>query len=169
MRQTLRRGHLHKAAAMGSENCARREHTGTARRQSFLKINQNLLINPVYEVRVEPHFGGIRMSAKRKPARFETELARPNTRRATRRVAEAVATLRNGQGGRSRARLRDVSVFGCSLATDADWLRTGMFISLELSQAWTIQAVVRWNRGDICGVEFLRPISDAEMREIDSE
>ena len=169
MRQTLRRGHLHKAAAMGSENCARREHTGAARRQSFLKINQNLLINPVYEERVEPHFGGVRMSAKRKPARFETELARPNTRRATRRVAEAVATLRSAQGGRSRARVRDVSVFGCSLATDADWLRTGMFISLELSQTWTIQAVVRWNRGDICGVEFLRPISDAEMREIDSE
>ena len=109
------------------------------------------------------------MSAKRKPARFETEQARPNTRRATRRVAEAVATIRNGQAGRSRARIRDVSVFGCSLASDADWLRTGMFISLEFSQEWTIQAVVRWNRDGICGVEFLRPISDAEMREIDSE
>ncbi len=109
------------------------------------------------------------MSAKRKPARFETEQARPNTRRATRRIAEAVATIRSSQGGRSRARLRDVSVFGCSLAIDADWLRSGMFISMELSQEWTVQAVVRWIRDGICGVEFLRPISDAEMREIDSE
>jgi len=154
---------------MGSENCDGAEKARAAAPQSFLKINRNLLINPVYEVTAEPHFRGALMSAKRKPARFETEQARPNTRRATRRIAEAVATIRSSQGGRSRARLRDVSVFGCSLAIDADWLRSGMFISMELSQDWTVQAVVRWIRDGICGVEFLRPISDAEMREIDSE
>lgn len=109
------------------------------------------------------------MSAKRKPARFEAEQVRPNTRRATRRIAEAVATVRNAHGDRHRARIRDVSVFGCSLASDADWLRSGMFVSVEVNQELTIQAVVRWSRQGVCGAEFLRPISDAEMREIDSE
>lgn len=109
------------------------------------------------------------MSAKRMPDRFEAEQVRPNTRRATRRVAEAVATIRNAQGEGAHARVRDVSVFGCSLATEADWLRTGMFISLVLSPDWTIQAIVRWSRDGICGAEFLRPINDAQMREIDCE
>ncbi|WP_309623864.1 PilZ domain-containing protein [Novosphingobium sp.] len=109
------------------------------------------------------------MSAKRKPARLEAEQARPNTRRASRRISEAVATVRSTHGHRSRARLRDISVFGCSLACDADWLRTGMFISVEVTSDWTIQAVVRWARDGICGVEFLRPISDADARALGAE
>ena len=109
------------------------------------------------------------MSAKRKPERLEAEPARPNTRRASRRISEAVATVRSAHGNRSRTRIRDISVFGCSLASDADWLRTGMFISVEVAADWIIQAVVRWARDGICGVEFLRPISDADARALGAE
>jgi hypothetical protein len=43
---------------MGSENCVGADQACKTASQSFLKINQNLLINPVYEDRVEPHFWG---------------------------------------------------------------------------------------------------------------
>jgi hypothetical protein len=109
------------------------------------------------------------MSAKRKPMRLEAEQARPNTRRVSRRISEAVATVRSSHGNRSRARIRDISVFGCSLASDADWLRTGMFVSVEVTGDWTIQAVVRWAREGICGVEFLRPITDSDATALGAE
>lgn len=109
------------------------------------------------------------MNPKRKPKRLSAVEVRPNTRRAVRRVSEAIVTLSNTRGQRSRVRLRDVSVFGCSLASAADWLRMGMFVSLRVDADWTIPAVVRWSRAGICGVEFLRPISDAEMHDIDCE
>ena len=57
-RQTLRRGQLHKVAAMGSENCAEAAKTSASQPQPCLKINQNLLINSVYDVKAEPHFLG---------------------------------------------------------------------------------------------------------------
>ncbi|MEQ1497867.1 MAG: PilZ domain-containing protein [Novosphingobium sp.] len=109
------------------------------------------------------------MSAKRQPAKLESEQPRPNTRRATRRIAEAVGTVRSSHGDRSRVRIRDVSVYGCNLAGDADWLRTGMFVSVQLASDWSIQAVVRWARDGTCGIEFLRPISDSDARAIACE
>lgn len=54
--------------------------------------------------------------------------------------------------------MRDVSIFGCALESDATWLRGGMFLSLVLAESWSIQALVRWVRGGRAGVEFLRPI-----------
>lgn len=109
------------------------------------------------------------MTAKPNPVRLDAEQPRPNTRRVTRRIAEAIATVKGSQGSRSRARVRDVSIFGCSLASDADWLRTGMFVSVQVAADWTIHAVVRWARNGVCGVEFLRPISDADARAIACE
>ena len=109
------------------------------------------------------------MVAKAKIAKLESASPRPNTRRASRQIAEAVATIRSSSGERGRARIRDVSVFGCSLACDAPWLRTGMFLTVQMSSDWSIQAVVRWARDGIGGIEFLRPISDADAREIACE
>ncbi len=107
--------------------------------------------------------------AKAKIDKLEAASARPNTRRVSRRIAEAVATIRSSSGERIRARVRDVSVFGCSLVCDATWLRTGMFVTVQLTSDWSIQAVVRWARDGMGGVEFLRPITDAEAREIACE
>ena len=109
------------------------------------------------------------MSAKPKIAKLEATAARPNTRRAARRIAGAVATVRTSGGERSRARIRDVSVFGCSLVTEADWLRTGIFVTVQLAPDWSIQAIVRWARDGVGGVEFLRAISEADARNISGD
>ena len=93
-------------------------------------------------------------------------VARPNTRRTARRIAGAVATVRSSHGERSRAQIRDVSVFGCSLVADVDWLRTGSFITLQFSPEWSVQAIVRWARNGVGGVEFLRAISEVDARAI---
>jgi hypothetical protein len=114
-------------------------------------------------------FGERKVVAKAKIAKLEPASPRPNTRRVSRRIAEAVATIRASNGERCRARIRDVSVFGCSLACDAAWLRAGMFVTVQLTSDWSIPAVVRWAREGMGGVEFLRPISDADAREIACE
>ena len=106
------------------------------------------------------------MSAKAKIDKLANVAARPNTRRTSRRIAGTVATVRTAGGERSRAKIRDVSVFGCSIVTEADWLRTGIFITLQLGPDWSIQAIVRWARDGVGGVEFLRAISEADARNI---
>ena len=106
------------------------------------------------------------MSAKAKIDKLANVAARPNTRRTSRRIAGTVATVRTAGGERSRARIRDVSIFGCSIVTEADWLRTGIFITLQLGPDWSIQAIVRWARDGVGGVEFLRAISEADARNI---
>ena len=109
------------------------------------------------------------MSAKPEIAKLDQLAQQPNKRRVTRRIAGAVATARTAGGERSRALIRDVSVFGCSLVTDADWLRTGIFITVELSADWSIQAIVRWARDGVGGVEFLRAITEVDARAIAGE
>ncbi|MFM5894391.1 MAG: PilZ domain-containing protein [Novosphingobium sp.] len=109
------------------------------------------------------------MSAKAKIEQLDQHAVRPNTRRTTRRIAGTVATVRTAGGERCRARIRDVSVFGCSVVTEADWLRTGIFVTLQLSPEWSIQAIVRWARDGTGGVEFLRAITEADARNIAGE
>ena len=106
------------------------------------------------------------MSAKPKIAQYEAPAPRPNTRRTARRIAGAVATVRSSSGDRSKARIRDVSVFGCSLVCEADWLRASIFVTVQLSSDWSIQAIVRWARDGAAGAEFLRPISEDDARSI---
>ena len=106
------------------------------------------------------------MSAKAKIDKLANVAARPNTRRTSRRIAGTIATVRTAGGERSRARVSDVSIFGCSIVTEADWLRTGIFITLQLGPDWSIQAIVRWARDGVGGVEFLRAISEADARNI---
>lgn len=109
------------------------------------------------------------MPAKLKLESVSSKHGRPLTRRTSRFLAHARVTLRSNHGDRAKGSLRDVSVFGCAVQTEAEWLRTGMFVSLGLSGDWTIQAIVRWVRDGRAGVEFLRPISEAEAREIGSD
>ena len=106
------------------------------------------------------------MSGKPKVAQYDAPSPRPNTRRTARRIAGAVATVRSSSGDRSKARFRDVSVFGCSLVTEADWMRPGIFVTVQLSADWSIQAIVRWARDGVAGAEFLRAISDDDARTI---
>jgi len=98
--------------------------------------------------------------------KLELQPPRPKTRRIARRPADAPVILRSSHGEQARAEIRDISVYGCSLACTADFLRGGTFVSLGLASDWSIQAIVRWSRAGLCGVEFLRPISAAEARAI---
>lgn len=88
------------------------------------------------------------------------------TRSAERQAARIDVTIQSNHGDSSAARLNDISVFGCNVLTRADWMRCGIFVSIALSEARTVQAIVRWVRGGSCGVEFLRPIPDAEADEL---
>lgn len=84
------------------------------------------------------------------------------TRRADRQNARGDVTVLSSHGHDAKGRLNDISVYGCNILTDADWMRCGMFVSIRLSADRSIQAIVRWIRGGSCGVEFLRAISATE-------
>ena len=87
---------------------------------------------------------------------------RPLTRRAERHAARADVMVESNHGDSTTARLNDISSYGCNVLTDAAWLRCGMFVSIALTADRTVQAIVRWVRDGSSGVEFLRPIPDAE-------
>ena len=109
------------------------------------------------------------MAAKLKSVPAPQRQAIPQTRRATRFRSQTRAMVRSSHGDRSKALVCDVSVHGCCLQTDAAWLRLGQFVTLRLSSDWSIQAIVRWVRDERAGVEFLRPISDIDAREISGD
>ena len=106
------------------------------------------------------------MAAKTKLAPAPQETSRPLTRRGTRRPASSLVLVTSSHGDRAKAVLRDISIYGCNLVTEATWLRMGMFSGIRLNPERTVQAIVRWAREDTCGVEFLRPIPDAEADEL---
>jgi PilZ domain len=87
-------------------------------------------------------------------------------RRISRRISGRSVIVKSSNGERAKAVIRDVSIYGCSLVGDATWVRTGAFVTVVLSAERSIQALVRWTRGGVSGVEFLRPIPDAEAEDI---
>ena len=110
-----------------------------------------------------------RMSAKLpRLVANDPRLATPRalTRKAERRPVTGAVVIQSNAGERTSARLRDISVYGCNLGCEADWLRMGRFITLRLGKDRTIHAIVRWARDGATGIEFLRPISDAEAEAI---
>jgi hypothetical protein len=107
--------------------------------------------------------------AAKKLLKLELQPPRPMTRRISRRPAGAPVLVQSNHGERVKARIRDISVYGCSLLCDAPWLRSGSFVSIRLTSEWAIQTIVRWTRDGRCGVEFLRPISESEARAISED
>lgn len=83
-------------------------------------------------------------------------------RRIARHISGRSVIVKSSHGERAKAVIRDVSIYGCSLVTDASWMRVGSVVAIALSVERSIQAIVRWSRGGVSGVEFLRPIPDAE-------
>ena len=80
------------------------------------------------------------------------------TRRVERRPASAAVLVQSSHGDHAKARLRDISIYGCNVLCDAAWLRMGLFLSIRPADSEPIQAIVRWVRDGSCGVEFLRAI-----------
>ena len=106
------------------------------------------------------------MTAKLKSESAAGKPMRREKRRIARFLSSSRVSVRSSHGDSCKAELGDVSVFGCSLQTSAEWLRVGMFISISLSNDWTIQAILRWARDGRAGVEFLRPISEEDAIEM---
>lgn len=74
--------------------------------------------------------------------------------------------VKSNHGERAKAVIRDVSIYGCSLVGEVPWIRVGSFVAVALSAERAIQAIVRWSRGGVSGVEFLRPIPHNEAESI---
>ncbi len=80
-------------------------------------------------------------------------------RRKTERVAvRSDVTILSSAGESSRARIADLSTHGCNLVGENARLRIGGFIEVSLETGDPMHAIIRWKRGEVAGVEFLRPI-----------
>ena len=93
---------------------------------------------------------------------------RRRTQRIARQSADSVVSVTASSGEQTNAAVRNVSIHGCNLQSDEAWLRLGRFITIALSAERAVQGIVRWVRDGSTGVEFLRPISDAEVQQIAS-
>jgi PilZ domain len=91
---------------------------------------------------------------------------RPNTRRSQRTpVYRSVEITANGCDA-ATATLADISVYGCSLGHRSEWLRIGRFITIKVDRDRSFQAIVRWNRNGQSGIEFLRPLLEAQIADL---
>lgn len=106
--------------------------------------------------------------ARLAPTSSSDDSQRALTRKADRRPVSGAVVIQSSGGDRVTARLRDLSIYGCNLACAADWLRLGRFITIRVGSDRTIQAIVRWSREGVTGVEFLRAISHADAETIGS-
>lgn len=83
----------------------------------------------------------------------------PGRRKVARRTSSAEAVATSMQGDTAKGVLADVSTNGCSLVSDAEWLRAGRFVSIAIENDKPIQAIIRWVRDGRAGMEFLRPVT----------
>lgn len=72
----------------------------------------------------------------------------------------------SSHGDRAKAVLRDISIYGCNLVSEDGWLRIGHVRRHQALARTDRPGDHRWSRDDTCGVEFLRPIPDAEADEL---
>ena len=79
-------------------------------------------------------------------------------RRSIRHTVWALATMTCPRGRTADAELTDLSLHGVRIASEAEWLRIGQFVSITLEEEPPVQAIVRWMRDGEAGMEFLRPI-----------
>lgn len=92
----------------------------------------------------------------KRPARSRAKA--PERRREPRISARYEATIESSKGDTENVLLADVSMHGCSIETEAAWIRNGSFISIGLDDQPKLSAIVRWVRDGSAGMEFLRPI-----------
>lgn len=79
-------------------------------------------------------------------------------RRAPRAMVALEAEVRSSRGERASMTIANISVHGCNINGDADWLRLGSFVTVEHQAGEALSAIVRWVRGNSAGLEFLRPV-----------
>lgn len=79
-------------------------------------------------------------------------------RREDRIKAQYRARLQFADGADNEVELADISMHGCCIRSDADGLRIGRFVSIGIDEEPKLQAVIRWVRDGLAGMEFVRPI-----------
>lgn len=82
----------------------------------------------------------------------------PDQRRAPRAIVAVEAEVRSSRGERASMTIANISVHGCNINGEADWLRLGLFVTVEHNAGEALSAIVRWVRGASAGLEFLRPV-----------
>ncbi|CDO39002.1 MULTISPECIES: PilZ domain-containing protein [Novosphingobium] len=89
-------------------------------------------------------------------------------RREERRSTSFEATMEFSNGGQTSVILADVSLHGCCVRTDTEWLRQGAFVSIGMGAEPKMPAIVRWIRGSSAGMEFLRqvPVDHADWHDL---
>ncbi len=90
----------------------------------------------------------------------DTEVSAPfqQRRKVARHRANAIVQVSNAAGLATSMRVIDLSTHGCSINGDASTLRLGMILSINLGDDRPIQAIIRWVRGEVAGIEFFRPL-----------
>lgn len=83
-------------------------------------------------------------------------------RKVDRKIASGSITVESSTGLSADAVFRDISAHGCNIRTDAEWMKPGKFVTLQLGKSRQIPAIVRWSRDSVSGLEFLRPIPTYE-------
>jgi hypothetical protein len=96
-----------------------------------------------------------------------TAPSRPERRKALRSPFTGAVRVAVGDSQAVSAQLRDISQFGCNIKLRAAWLRVGRFVTLTFDEELEILAVIRWNRDDIAGLEFFRPLDLAQADWLD--
>lgn len=90
--------------------------------------------------------------------RVKPKAKSPERRKEPRISARYEAIIESSKGQSEEVLLIDVSMHGCCVETEADWLRNGSFVSIGLDDQPKLSAIVRWVRDGSVGMEFLRPI-----------
>lgn len=84
---------------------------------------------------------------------------RPRTRRIARhRLTESFATIFSPKG-EIAARLKDISIQGCSVSFSIGELRIGQFIRVGMNGHEPVTGIVRWVQDGMSGIEFLAPLT----------
>jgi len=89
---------------------------------------------------------------------YDTEPFVERRRGTRRRAAANRVSILSLNGEEVTVDLADVSLYGCAIRSDAEWLRVGGFISIGIGGKPWVQAIVRWIRNGQAGMEFIRPL-----------
>jgi hypothetical protein len=89
-------------------------------------------------------------------------------RRKTERESAAIAADCRLRGVVYRARLSEVSHFGCCAEMDSASAAPGERVMLQLGRLLVLPAVIRWVSGERAGLEFFNPLHGAMLSQFAS-
>ncbi len=79
----------------------------------------------------------------------------------TRRAFNSEARIRSINQGQVGGQVLDISEKGCKLVLHTEKMLPGQSLTIKIPEIETLVAYVRWRKGKIVGVEFVRPMHSA--------